>query len=110
MILERNPNPVTPAQGTLVQSNLTVDSQELLYTGMKVDGLNVTVNNTDTANGYNAELYMAIRDKNGTLQVEDTATATFTAGEVKTVQFTFVAQDVQEVSKIEVMVKETSTA
>lgn len=109
-VLIENPNPIVPVQGDLTGSaDLTVDQQQLEYTGTNVTGVTVAVNNT-AGTDHDGVLHVAVRKTDGTLLTDtDTATKTFSAGGITNATVTFGSSlDVADVSTVEVTVEQTN--
>lgn len=107
-VLTRNPNPVTAAEGSLSSSPVTVDAQSLTYSGTDATGLDVTLNNTDTAD-HTTDLHFALRQTDGTIVEQTTVTGvTVGAGSTTTATWTFAAEHaVDTFSQVEVTVEQT---
>lgn len=108
-ILTKNPNPVTPAEGTLSSSPVTIDSQSLTYSGTNATGVDLVVNNTDGSN-HTVDVHLAIRKSDGTI-VESTKKTSIgvSAGSTKSVTWTFSSEHaVDTFSRVEVTVEQTS--
>lgn len=109
-VLIENPNPVVPVQGDLTGSaDLTVDQQQLEYTGTDVTGVTVTVNNTATTD-HDGVLHVAVRQSDGTLLTStDTGTRTFSAGGTTNATVTFGSSlAVENVSTVGITVEQTA--
>lgn len=109
-VLVENPNPVVPVEGDLTgAADLTVDQQQLEYTGTNVTGVTVTVNNTASTD-HDGVLHVAVRKSDGTLLTDtESATKTFSAGGTTNVTVTFASSlDVANVSTVEVTVEQTA--
>lgn len=103
-------SPIAPGTGTLAGSNvLTIQSQELQYTGNDVTAVNVTINNTDTS-PHTVDIHLALRNTTaGTVVQSQTITGvTVPAGSTNTVQITLSPSvSVTEFDQIEVNVEQT---
>lgn len=109
-VLVENPNPIVPVQGDLTgAADLTVDQQQLSYTGTNVTGMTVTVNNTAGAD-HSDVLHVAVRTSDGTVLTDsETAAQTFSAAGTTNVTVTFGSSlDGANVSVVEVTVEETA--
>lgn len=109
-VLVANPNSVVPVQGQLTGSaDLTVDQQQLEYTGTDVTGVTVTVNNTATAD-HEGVFHVAVEASDGTLLTDtESATKTFAADGTTNVTVTFAnSLNVSDVSTVEVTVEQTA--
>lgn len=110
-VLIANPNPIVPVNGDLSGSaDLTVDEQQLEYTGTNITGLTVTVNNTASATSHEGVLHVAVKKSDGTVLVDtETTTKTFAADGTTNVTVTFAnSLDVATVATVEVTVEETT--
>lgn len=107
-ILTVDPNPITPAEGSLSSSPVTVDSQSLTYSGTNATGVDVVVNNTDTAD-HTVDVHLALRTADGTLLESTTVSGqTVTTGATATVTWTFASShSVDTFSTVEVTVEQT---
>lgn len=107
-VLTVNPNPITPADGSLTSSPVTVDSQSLSYSGTNATGVDVVVNNTDTAD-HTVDVHLALRTADGTLLESTTVSGrAVTAGSTATVTWTFASShSVDTFSTVEVTVEQT---
>lgn len=103
-------SPVAPGAGTLAGSDvLSIDSQELQYTGTNVTGADIVVNNTDT-DPHSVDVHVALRNTtSGTVVRSTTVTSVnVPAGGTTnaTVSFTD-SVSVGEFDKVEVTVEQT---
>lgn len=108
-MLVRSPNPIVPVEGSLSGSNdLTVDSQQLTYTGTEIDGLTVAVNNT-AGTSHEGVVHIALRNSSGDLVAEQTtSTQTFSSNRVTNVSVTFAnSHSVANVTRVEATVEQT---
>lgn len=103
-------SPIAPGAGTLSGSNvLTLESQELLYSGNNVTDVNVSVNNTD-GSSHTADIHVVLRNTTaGSVVAEETVTGvSLPANTVTTTTVTLSAPvAVDEFDKLEVTVEET---
>lgn len=109
-ITSLSPSPVAPGAGTLTGSDvLTIDSQELLYTGNNVTDVNVSVNNTDTTS-HTVDIHVALINTTSgeTVRAETITGVSIGAGTVKTSTVTLTnSVSVSEFDKVEVNVEQT---
>lgn len=104
-----SPDPITGVEGDLQASgNLTVETQTLQYEGTNVSAVNVTVNNTATAD-VTGNLYVAIYDGNGDLLVSETRTGVSFAADSKTSRAVTLstAPYIENVVTVEATIEET---
>lgn len=110
-VLVANPNQIVPVNGKLSGStDLTVDQQQLEYTGTNVTGLTVTVNNTASTTDHKGVLHVAVKKSDGTILVNtETAIQTFAADGTTNITVTFGSSlDVANVATVEVTVEQTT--
>lgn len=103
-------SPISPGAGTLTGSNvLSIESQELQYTGNNVTGVNVTVNNTDTSS-HTVDIHVALRNTtSGTVVRETTLSGvTVSAGTAETFTVSLSPSvSTADFDKVEVNVEQT---
>lgn len=103
-------SPVAPGAGTLTGSDvLSIDSQELQYTGNDVEAVNVTVNNTDSSS-HTVDLYVALENTtSGEVVASETVTdVTVAASSTETTTVTLTnSTSVSEFDRVEVNVEQT---
>lgn len=105
-----SPSPVAPGAGTLTGSDvLSIDSQELVYTGNNVTDVNVSVNNTDTTS-HTVDIHVALVNTTSgeTVRAETVSGVSIAAGTVETVTVGLTNSiSVDEFDKVEVNVEQT---
>lgn len=103
-------SPIAPGAGTLTGSGvLTIDSQELQYTGTNVTAVNATINNTDTAS-HTVDIHVALRNTtSGTVVSEATVTGVSVAAGSTTTATVSLPSPVttDEFNRVEVNVEQT---
>lgn len=103
-------SPVAPGAGTLSGSDvLSIDSQELQYTGTDVTAVNVSVNNTDSTD-HNVDIYVALENTtSGEVVASETLSGvTVSANSVTSTTVTLSnSVSVSEFDKVEVNVEQT---
>lgn len=109
-ITSLSPSPIAPGAGTLTGSDvLTIDSQELLYSGNNVTDVNVSVNNTDTTS-HTVDIHVALINTTSgeTVRSETITGVSIGAGTVKTSTVTLTnSVSVSKFDKVEVTVEQT---
>lgn len=94
-------NPVVTNAGPLEKSgDIFIEEYELLMTGAKVDGVDVTLNNTN-ATAHDVDVNVALRDANGDLLVEKTKATSVAGNTVKTTFVDFAASNEPQVNAVE---------
>lgn len=109
-ILTVNPNPISPANGTLSSSaDLTVDSQSLVYSGTDVTGVDIGVKNT-AGSSHTVDVHVALVDSGGTTVATKTkSSVSVAASSTTTVSVTFASsQSVSTFTTVEITVEETA--
>ena len=103
-------NPIAPGTGTLSgSSDLTLDSQDLQYSGTNVTAVDVNVTNT-AASDHTGDVYVALQDSSGnTVASENVTGQTFTGGATTTTTVSFSSEHAPDTfSRVEVNVEETA--
>lgn len=103
-------SPVAPGAGTLTGSDvLSIDSQELQYSGNNVTAINVTVNNTDTTS-HTVDVHVAMVNTTSgeTVRTTTVSGVSIAANSTNTVTATISPSvSVGEFNKVEVNVEQT---
>lgn len=103
-------NPLNPGSGTVTSStDLTLKSQDLIYTGTDVTAADVTVSNA-VASDHTGDIQVVIQDSSGTIVGQGTATSvTFTGSSDTPTSVTLdTSVDMSKVGSVEVVVEQTS--
>lgn len=94
-------NPIVTNAGPLEKSgDIVLEEYELRVTGAKVDGVDVTLNNTGSA-AHDVDVNAALRDSNGDLLVDETKVASIGGNTVKTTFVDFAASNEPQVNAVE---------
>lgn len=103
-------SPIAPGAGTLTGAeDLSIESQELQYSGSDVTAVNVTMNNTGTTD-HTVDLYVALENTTSDTVVEEqTVTGvSVAAGSTNTTQVTLPnSVPVSEFDRVEVNAEQT---
>lgn len=103
-------NPIVAGSGPLQESgDIVLEDQDLVYSGTKVDGVDVTLNNT-ASSPHDVDVHVAIRDDTGSVLVEKTVSTSIGGETVKTVNVDFARENephVNDVDKVETTLEVT---
>ena len=102
-------NPIAPGSGTLSgSSDLTLNSQELQYSGNNVTAVDVNVSNS-AASDHTGDVYVVLQDSSGNTVASETVTdQTFTANSDTITTASFTTEHAPDTfSRVEVNVEET---
>lgn len=110
-IVQTDPNPIAPGEGTVKGStDLSIDSQSLSYSGVNATGVDVTVMNGGSVD-HTGDVHISVKTAGGTVVESKTFTGeTFTGNSTaSTVSFTFSKErPVDSFADVEVLVEETA--
>lgn len=103
--------PIDVAVGPVPQSeDIALDDHDLLYTGTSVDGVDVTVNNTD-AGAHDVDVHTRLLDATGSVLVEKTDATTISGNTVKSVTVDYARSaepSVNDVDSVEILLEVTA--
>lgn len=110
-IVQTNPNPIAPGEGTVQGStDLSIESQSLSYSGVNATGVDVNILNSGTVD-HTGDVHISVKTASGTVVESNTFTGQTLAGNstTTTVSFTFTKErPVDTFAEIEVLVEETA--
>lgn len=93
--------PVTAAVGPLQASDdIALDDYDLLFSGTRIDGLEVTVNNTN-AGANDVDVHTRLLDANGNTLVEKTVSTSVGGNTVKNVTVDYATSNQPSVNDVE---------
>lgn len=94
-------NPIVSNTGPLQQAgDIVLEEYELVITGAKVDGVDVTLNNTGST-AHDVDVNVALRDSNEDLLVEKTKSDSVNGNTVKTTFVDFGASNEPQLNSVE---------
>lgn len=103
-------NPIVAGTGPLQSSgDIVLEDQDLLYTGTRVDGVNVTLNNTGSS-AHDVDVQATLLNSTGDVLVEKTVATSIAATSVKTVTVDYVRANepsINDVEDVEILLEVT---
>lgn len=104
-------NPLIVGSGPLQSTgDIVLEDQDLLYSGTRVDGVDVTLNNTNSS-AHDVDVHATLLDSSGSVLVEGTVATSISGNTVKTVTVDYATSNepsINDVEDVEILLEVTS--